>query len=322
MPSNHLILCHPLLLPPSIFPSIRVFSNESTLRMRWPKDWSFSFNINPSNEHPGLISFRMAWLDLLALHGTLKSLLQLHSSKASILCCSAFFTVQLSHPYMTPGKTISLTRRTFVGKAKTETYAKPRGEDQNSTACVLQSPVSLSIPHSYVKGRKRKRVFTPHSVIGFVNSEIPHRNRSSSSALNLAPLSPHVSAAWAAAQLCFLTSRLSSPSPQALQQNFHFSRSEFFPQSSARISPSLQSVDVQLCCAVLSSSVVPDSLRPQWTCSPPGSSVHAILQARKLERVAFPSPGNLPTSGIEARSPALQVDSLQTELPGKPQRFN
>ena len=116
MPSNHLILCRPLLLLPSIFPSIRVFSNESTLRMRWPKYWSFSFDISPSNEHPGLISFRMDWLDLLAVQGTLKSLLQRHSSKASIPQCSAFFTVQFSHPYMTTGKTIALTRQTFVGK--------------------------------------------------------------------------------------------------------------------------------------------------------------------------------------------------------------
>ena len=116
MPSSHLILCHPLLLLPSIFPSIRVFSNESALRIRWPKYWSFSFNISPSNEHPGLISFRMDWLDLLADQGTLKSLLQRHSSKASILQRSAFFTVQLSYPYMTSGKTIALTRQTFVGK--------------------------------------------------------------------------------------------------------------------------------------------------------------------------------------------------------------
>ena len=116
MPSNHLILCHPLLLLPSIFPSTRVFSNESVLCMRWPKYWSFSFNISPSNEHPGLISFRMDWLDLLAVQGTLKSFLQHHSSKASILWCSAFFIVQLSHPYMTTGKTIALTRRTFVDK--------------------------------------------------------------------------------------------------------------------------------------------------------------------------------------------------------------
>ena len=116
MPSSHLILCHPLLLLPPIPPSIRVFSNESALRMRWPKYWSFSFSISPSNEHPGLISLRMDWLDLLAVQGTLKSLLQHHSSKASIFWCSAFFTVQLSHPYMTTGKTIALTRRTFVGK--------------------------------------------------------------------------------------------------------------------------------------------------------------------------------------------------------------
>ena len=116
MPSSHLILCHPLLLLPPIPPSIRVFSNESTLCMRWPKYWSFSFSISPSNEYPGLISFRMDWLDLLAVQGTLKSLLQHHSSKASILLRSAFFTVQLSHPYMTAGKTIALTRWTFVSK--------------------------------------------------------------------------------------------------------------------------------------------------------------------------------------------------------------
>ena len=116
MPSNHLMLCRPLLLPPSIFPSIRVFSNESALHMRWSKYWSFNFSISPSNEHPGLISFRMDWLDLLAVQGTLKSLLQHHSSKASTLLCSALFIVQLSHPYMTTGKTIALTRWTFVGK--------------------------------------------------------------------------------------------------------------------------------------------------------------------------------------------------------------
>ena len=114
MPSSHLILCHPLLLLPPIPPSIRVFSHESTLRMRWPKYWSFSLSISPSNEHPGLVSFRMDWLDLLAVQGTRKSLLQHHSSKASILRCSAFFTVQLSHPYMTTGKTIALTRRSLV----------------------------------------------------------------------------------------------------------------------------------------------------------------------------------------------------------------
>ena len=116
MPSRHFIFCHPLLLLPPIPPSIRVFSNESTLRMRWPKYWSFSFSISPPSEHSGLISFRLDWLDLLAVQGTLKSLLQHHSSTASNLQCSAFFTVQLSHPYITTGKTIALTRRTFVGK--------------------------------------------------------------------------------------------------------------------------------------------------------------------------------------------------------------
>ena len=116
MPSNHLILYHPLLLLPSIFPRIRVFSNESALYIRWPKHWSFSFNISPSNEYLGLISFRMDWLDLLAVQGTLKSLLQHHSSKASVLWCSAFFIVQFSHSFMTTGKTIALTRQTFVGK--------------------------------------------------------------------------------------------------------------------------------------------------------------------------------------------------------------
>ena len=116
MPSNHLILCHPLLLLPSVFPSIRAFANESALRIRWPKYWNFNFNISPTNEYPGLISFRMDWLDLLAVQGTLKSLLQHHSSKASILQHSAFFIVQLSHPYMTTGKTIALTGQTFVDK--------------------------------------------------------------------------------------------------------------------------------------------------------------------------------------------------------------
>ena len=116
MPSNHLILCRPLLLLPSIFPSIRVFSNQSALSIRWPKDWSFSFSISPSNEYSRLISFRMGWLDLLAAQGTLKRLLQHHSSKASIFGCSAFFMVQLSHPYMAIGNTIALTRQIFVGK--------------------------------------------------------------------------------------------------------------------------------------------------------------------------------------------------------------
>ena len=124
MPSNHLILCHPLLLLPSIFSSIRVFSNESVLHIRWPKYWSFSFNISPSNEYLGLISFRMDWLDLLAVQGTLKSLLQHHSSKASIPWRSAFFVVQLSHPYMTTGKTMALTRQTFVGKVMSLLFNK------------------------------------------------------------------------------------------------------------------------------------------------------------------------------------------------------
>ena len=122
MPSNRLILCHPFLLSPSIFPNISVFSNESALRIRRPKYWSFSFSLSPSSEHSGLISFKMDWLDLLAVQGTLKNLLQHHSSKASILRCSAFFTVQLSHPYMTTGKTIALTRRTFVSKVMSLLY--------------------------------------------------------------------------------------------------------------------------------------------------------------------------------------------------------
>ena len=125
MPSNHLILCHPLLLPPSIFPSIRVFSNESFLRIRWPRYWSFRFSISPSNEYSVLISFRMAWLDLLAVQGLSKSLLQHHSSKASILWCSAFFTDHLSHPYMTNGKTIALTRQNFVGKVMSLLFNMP-----------------------------------------------------------------------------------------------------------------------------------------------------------------------------------------------------
>ena len=128
MPSNHLILCCPLLLLPSISPSIKVFSNESTLLMRWPKYWSFSFSISRSKEHQGLISFRMDWLDLLVVQGTLKSLLQHHSSKASVFQCSAFFTVQLPHPYMTTGKTIALTRRTFVGKVMSFAFSRFQSE--------------------------------------------------------------------------------------------------------------------------------------------------------------------------------------------------
>ena len=175
MSSSHLILCHSLLLLPPIPPSIRVFSSESTLHIRWPKYWSFSFSIHPSNEHPGLISFRVDWMDLLEVQGTLKSFIQYHSSKASILWCSAFFTVQLSHPYMTNGKTIALTRRTFVGKAmyllfnmlsKLVITFLPRSKRlliswlQSLSAVILEPPklksatvstVSPSIPHEVMR---------------------------------------------------------------------------------------------------------------------------------------------------------------------------
>ena len=159
MPSNHLILCCPLLLLPSIFPSIRVFSNESALHIKWPKYWSFSFNISPSNEHPGLISFRMDWLDLLAGQGILKSLLQHHSSKVSILWHSAFFIVQLSHPDMTTGKTIAMTRWTFVGKVMSLLFSRlsrlviaflPRSQHlliswlQSPSAVILDPPKIVS----------------------------------------------------------------------------------------------------------------------------------------------------------------------------------
>ena len=142
MPSNRLILCHPLLLLPSIFPSIRVFSNESALCIKWPKYWRFSFNINPSNEHSGLISFRMDSLDLLAVQGTLKSFLQHHSSKASILRCSAFFTVQLSHPCMTTGKTIALTRWNFFGKVMS-LFFNIRSRSKCLLISWLQSPSAV-----------------------------------------------------------------------------------------------------------------------------------------------------------------------------------
>ena len=146
MPSRHLIFCHPLLLLFPIPPSIRVFSNESALHIRWPKYWSFSFSISPSNEHPGLISFRMDWLDLLAVQGTLKSLLQYHSSKASILQCSAFFTVQLSHPYVTIGKTIALTRWTFVGKVMSLLFNMLSTTTTTTTTKSLQSCPTLCDP--------------------------------------------------------------------------------------------------------------------------------------------------------------------------------
>ena len=183
MPSSHLILGRPLLLLPPIPPSIRVFSNESTLHMRWPKYWSFSFSISPSKEIPGLISFRMDWLDLLVVQGTLKSLLQHRSSKASILRCSAFFTVQLSHPYMTTGKTIALTRQTFVGKVTSLLYNTlsrlvitflPRSKRlliswlQSPSAVILEPPqiksdtVSPSISHE---------VMGPDAMIAYSKAE-------------------------------------------------------------------------------------------------------------------------------------------------------
>ena len=155
MPSNHLILCCPLLLLPPITPSIRVFSYESALRIRWPNYRSFSFNISPSNEHPGLISFRMDWLDLLAVQGTLKSLLQHHNSKASILWHSAFFIVQLSHPYMTPGKTIALTRWTFVGKVTSLLFnmlSAANAAKSRQSCPTLCDTIGGSLPGSPVPG--------------------------------------------------------------------------------------------------------------------------------------------------------------------------
>ena len=142
MPSNHLTLCRPLFHPRSIFPSIRVFSNESLLHIRWPKYWSFSFSVSPSNEYSGLISFRMDWLDLLAVQGTLKSLLQHHSSRTSILWCSAFFIVQLSHPYMTTGKTIPLIRWTIVGKVMSLLLGRGSLCRKEGTSCGYLGPVT------------------------------------------------------------------------------------------------------------------------------------------------------------------------------------
>ena len=152
MPSNHLILCHSLLLLPSIFPSIRIFSNESALRTRWPKYWSFSFSISPSNEYPGLVSFRMNCLDLLAVQGTLKNLLKHHSSKASIFQHSAFFTVQLSHPYMTSGKTIALTRWTFVGKRTSLLFNMLSGESEVKSLSRVQLFATPWTPGSSIHG--------------------------------------------------------------------------------------------------------------------------------------------------------------------------
>ena len=176
MPSNHLILCHPLLLLAPIFPSIRVFSNESALHIRWPKYWSFSFNISPSNEHPGLISFRMDWLDLPAVQGTLKSLLQYHSSKASFLWPSVFFMVQLSHLYMTTGKTIALTRPTFVGKVMSLLFNMPPGLETTfpTWRCQLHYPMSgvssafcpSGVDTAQLQSRRQKRCrLQPHFLL-------------------------------------------------------------------------------------------------------------------------------------------------------------
>ena len=180
MPSNHHILCCPFLLPPSIFPSIRVFSNELVLHIRWPKYWSFSFNISPSNEYSGLISFRMDWFDLPAVQGTLKSLLQHHNSKASILQCSAFFTVQLSHPYMTTGKIIALTRWTFIGKVMLLLFNMlsrlvitflPRSKHllisclQSPSAVILEPPKIKSVPVSIVSPSTCHEVMEPDAMI-------------------------------------------------------------------------------------------------------------------------------------------------------------
>ena len=178
MPSNHLNLCRPLLLLPSIFPSIRVFSNESAVCIRWPKYWSFSFKISPTNEHPGLISFRMDWLDLLAVQGTLKSLLQHHSSKVSILLCSAFFIVQLTHPYMTTGKTIALTRWTFVSKVMSLLFNMlsrsvitflPRSKClliswlQSPSAVILEPPKNVCTPPAKVRSLEGHEDHFPYS---------------------------------------------------------------------------------------------------------------------------------------------------------------
>ena len=167
MPSNHLILCHPLLLLPSVFPSIRVFSNELALRIRWPKYWSFSFSISPSNEYSGLISFRMDWLDLLAVQGTLQSLLQHHSSKASILQCSALFMVQLSHLCMTTGKTIALTIQTFVGKVMSHLFnmlsrfvIASLSRSKHLLILWLQSPSAVILEPRFLEPTKKRLVTT------------------------------------------------------------------------------------------------------------------------------------------------------------------
>ena len=237
MPSNHLILCHPLLFLPSIFSSIRVFSNESALRIRWPKYWTFSLNISPSNEHPQLISFRMDWLDFLAVQGTLKSLLQHHSSKASILRRLAFFIVQLSHPYMTTGKTIALTRRTFVGKVMSLLFN------------MLSRLVITCLPRTK----------------------------------------------------CLLMSLLRLGDKTINGQD----------------GTSVRTEDFRELCAVLIRSVVSNFWDPV-DCSPPGSSVYGILQARILLWAAMPSSRDLSNPGIKPTSPTFWVDSSPSEPPGKP----
>ena len=175
MPSNHLILCRPLLLLPSIFPSIRVFSNKSALCIRWPKYWSFSFSISPSNEHPGLISFRMDWLDLLAAQGTLKSLLQHHSSKASILWCSAFFIVQLSHPYVTTGKTIALTRRTLVDKVAVWAFSSCGAQTchcSGFSCCAAQAPGCTGFSSCGSQTREHRSIVVAHRLSCSVSCQI------------------------------------------------------------------------------------------------------------------------------------------------------
>ena len=174
MPSNHLILCHPLLLPPSIFPNIRVFSNESVLHIRWPKYWSFIFSTSPSREYSGLISFRMDWLDLLAVQRTLKSLLQHHSSKASVLWCQALFIVQLSHPYMTTGKTIALTRWVFIGKVMSLFFNKLSSLVLTFLPSSKHILISwLQLPPAVILEPKISVVSNPRILTSFLPSRIP-----------------------------------------------------------------------------------------------------------------------------------------------------
>ena len=300
MPSSQLILCSPLLLLPTIPPSIRVFSSDSTLLMRWPKYWSFSFRISPSNEHPGLISFRMDWLDLFTVQGTLKSLLQHHSSKASILQCLAFFIVQLSHPYMTRGKTIALTRRTFVGKVMSLLFNMlsrlvitflPRGKRllisqlQSPSAVILEPPkikfdtVSLSISHEVMVPDAMILVFW---MLSFLLSSFTFKRLFSSSSLSAIRV---VSSAYLRLLIVLpanLISAWASSSPVFLMM-----------YSAYKLNKSLQ-----LCPA----------LCDPMDCSPPGFSVHGVPQARILEWVAIRIPRDRPSPGIKLASfmfPAL-----------------